>query len=306
MNTLINVDINQFIANRCKERNISCKNHIVTVFGDVVSQHGNWIWLSSLIKAIKPLGFSDRLVRTSVFRLVQDDWLQTEKVGRCSYYAFTDTAHKHYQKAARRIYANKAATWDGNWLLVLPTQVPDAVMPAFKRQLHWLGFSSLTSGLMAHPSLERQSLTETLSELELQDKVVVFSSKTLDPDSDTALKDLVIQRWSIKQLEADYMQLIASYRPIYQKLRDLFDINDQQSFLLRTLLIHEYRRILLKDHELPQSMLPNNWAGYRALELVKSLYQLLAVPSNRFIGQTLEHATGHFDKESPEFWQRFK
>jgi len=275
------------------------------VFGDVISQHGDWVWLSSLISAIKPLGFSERLVRTSVFRLVQDDWLQTEKVGRCSYYAFTKSANKHYQKAARRIYANKAAGWDGSWLLVIPTKIPEEQMPTFKRQLNWLGFSSLSSGVYAHPSVDKQSLEETITELDLTDSVIVFESKTLDNDSDEVLRDLVHRRWNIQQLESDYNQLISDYRPIYQQLRELNYLSDHYSWLLRTILIHEYRRILLKDHELPQDMLPENWAGYRALELVKALYQILAQASNRYIIEHLENASGRVPKESDDFWKRF-
>ncbi|MCW9000372.1 MAG: hypothetical protein OQK04_16810, partial [Kangiellaceae bacterium] len=60
-----NIDLNSFVANRCEAKSISCKSIIVTVFGDLVSQHGGWIWLGSLIQALAPLGFSERLIRTS-------------------------------------------------------------------------------------------------------------------------------------------------------------------------------------------------------------------------------------------------
>ena len=35
---------------------------IVTFFGDVVSQHGNTVWLGSLVHAMAPLGINERLV----------------------------------------------------------------------------------------------------------------------------------------------------------------------------------------------------------------------------------------------------
>ncbi|MCJ8269158.1 MAG: hypothetical protein MJK04_07115, partial [Psychrosphaera sp.] len=59
-------DIGSFIATRAKQANISSKSHLVTVFGDVMSGHGQWIWLGSLIEALQGLGYSERLVRTSV------------------------------------------------------------------------------------------------------------------------------------------------------------------------------------------------------------------------------------------------
>jgi len=59
---------------------------ITTVFGDAIAPRGGHVWLGSLIKAMTGFGISERLVRTSVFRLAQDGWLQSEQIGRRSYY----------------------------------------------------------------------------------------------------------------------------------------------------------------------------------------------------------------------------
>ncbi|MCJ8319320.1 MAG: hypothetical protein MJK12_06785 [Colwellia sp.] len=319
MTTLANSSlINDFIANRCSAGNFSCKSFIVTVFGDVLSQHGDWLWLGSLIESLKPLGYSERLIRTSVFRLVQDDWLQVKKVGRKSFYAFTESAKLHYEKAARRIYSSTHDDWHGNWLLVLPSFVSEQAMPAFRRQLHWLGFSSLSSGVFAHPCIEQTSLNETLKELQLTDAVVVFSCKTIDDCSAKVLKTLVQKRWHISELAEQYQQLLISYQVLMRKVEGkdkakmltnikdpLNDISEQQSFLLRTLLIHEYRRILLKDHELPKQMLPEQWQGFAARQLVNNLYSELAQPSLSYIRQQLQNSSGGLPKEQASYWQRF-
>lgn len=293
-----------FIESRAKAANISSKSHLVTVFGDIMSVHGEWVWLGSLIEALQGLGYSERLVRTSVFRLVQDDWLQTEKVGRRSYYSYTETAKRHNEKAARRIYAPDFPDWDGHWLIVIPAYVTEPKLTQFRRQLDWLGFSPLASGVYAHPSFEQQSLEETIEELALSDSVVIFTSKTLDQSSAGVLKQLAHDRWNIKQLESDYQQFLTVYQPLLQQLQS-DEPSDQQAFLLRTLLVHEYRRILLKDHELPEDMLPEAWAGFAAHDLVKQMYGVLAAPSNRYITQTLKNAQGLLPEETSAFWQRF-
>lgn len=270
-----------------------------------MSVHGQWVWLGSLIEALAPLGYSERLVRTSVFRLVQDDWLQTRKIGRKSYYCFTDTAKKHNEKAARRIYAGGFGAWDGRWLIVLPTFVSEPELSQFRRQLQWLGFSPIASGVYAHPSFEQQSLEETVQELNLSDKVVIFTSKTLDTASDAVLKHLVMDKWNIKELERDYQQFISIYQPMSELINNT-RLSDKQSFLLRILLIHEYRRILLKDHELPQDMLPNPWAGFAAHKLVSKMYGQLANASSRYVERKLENADGKLPEGTTEFWVRFK
>ncbi len=296
--------IDSFIKSHAGSTAISCKSFIVTVFGDVISQHGGWIWLGSMISSLEPLGFSERLIRTSVFRLVKEDWLQVKKIGRKSFYAFTDSANKHYTKAARRIYAGKVHHSDGRWLIVMPCFVDETNLPVLKRQLLWMGFSALSSGAYAHPSIDQTSLEETISELALSDSVIVFSSRTFDQKSNLVLKRLVHEKWGLETLDTSYQKIIDDYSPLLSMLNNDKIISDQQSYFLRCLLIHEYRRVLLKDHELPKDMLPENWSGFYANELVKKLYAKFSKGSCRYIGQ-LENAEGPLPRASIEFNKRF-
>lgn len=300
------MDIDRFIEQRTQLANISCKSHIVTVFGDVISPHGDWVWLGSLIDALAPLGFSERLVRTSVFRLVKDDWLQVRKAGRKSYYAFTDSAARTYTKTARRIYSGKTVSNQGRWLILLPSFVGEDKLPALKRQLLWLGFSQLASGVYAHPSMDKATLHEMLVESELSQSVIVFDSRTLGRDSNQVLKKLVHERWQVEALQRDYRLLIDCYQPLIELVKARKMINDRQSFLLRTLLIHEYRRILLKDHELPAQLLPKNWLASEAKELVKTIYAELARSSSRFITGQMKNLDGLLPSSGQEFLKRFK
>ena len=304
-------ELNLFIEGRAKAANISSKSFLVTVLGDVLAVHGQWIWLGSLIEALGGLGFSERLVRTSVFRLVQDDWLQTKKVGRRSYYCLSETAKRANQKAERRIYAGKLPQWDGRWLLVIPTFVSEPQLSEFRRQLEWQGFSLLSGGVYAHPSFDKQSLEETVNERNLSDSVIILSSKTLDSASNGVLKKLVHEKWNIGELEQAYQQFLDAYQPVYAHLQQISDgksepLNSQQSFLLRILIIHEYRRILLKDHELPQDMLPSEWQGFTVHQYVSQMYALLAKPSIYYVRQSLFNDDGGLPQEEPMFWQRFE
>ncbi len=259
-----------------------------------------------MIEELEPLGYSERLIRTSVFRLVQEDWLQVKKIGRKSYYAFTESANNHYTKAARRIYAVTIEHHDDRWLLVIPSFVTEDKMVNFKRQLKWLGFSSLTSGTYAHPSFERSSLEETIKELEITGSVITFSAKTIDDDSSQALKKLVFEKWNLRNLQQQYHNFIKIYQPLLEVLKITPELTSQQSFLLRTLLIHEYRRILLKDHELSSNMLPEDWNGYQANQLVKNLYSKLDKKSCCYIVSSLQAMDGYLPKASIEFERRFR
>ncbi len=279
---------------------------IVTVFGDVVSQHGGWIWLGSLIDSLSDLGYSERLVRTSVFRLVEDDWLQVKKIGRKSYYSLTLNAENHNKKASRRIYAPSNISNGDEWLIVIPSFVTEEKLESFKRQIRWLGFSTIASSVYAHPSFDKSSLDEMLKEMALSGEVIVFSARTLDNQSSLALKKLVFQKWNLKELQNKYDRLITDYQPILDSIGKTQKMSYQHSLLLRLLLIHEYRRILLNDHELSQNMLPSEWSGIKANQLVKKLYSVLEKPSRIYISDRLESMDGFLPKCSETFKNRFR
>jgi len=304
--TLDNQQIANFISGRAEQANISCKTLIVTLFGDVVSQHGDWIWLGSIIELFEPLGYSERLVRTSVFRLVEDEWLQANKVGRKSYYSLTEQAVKLNEKAARRIYSKEHSAKNNNWLLVLPSFVSENKMPEFKRQLNWLGFSNLATNTFAHPSMDKTSLEETLQELDLPDSVIIFTSQTIDHQSETVLKKLVFEKWNLQSLQDQYQSLINIYQKFENELNQSERKNDHQGLLLRLLMIHEYRRILLKDHELSKNMLPKNWSGFHASLLIKKLYQQFESSSCCYISNQLQSSDGTLPSAIPHFMTRFK
>ena len=63
------------------------KSLCVTVLGDALGPHGGSAWLGDLIALLAPLGINERLLRTSVFRLVAQGWLRSERQGRRALYA---------------------------------------------------------------------------------------------------------------------------------------------------------------------------------------------------------------------------
>ena len=289
------------VKQHIKQNRISCTSMVVTIFGDIVSQHGSWLWLSSLIKTLEPFGFNDRQVRTSVYRLVQSNWLQGNKVGRCSYYCFTDFAMAHY--------ASDQADGNKNWILVLPISVPNDKKEEFRKSLLWQGFNTLVSGLYAHPSCDTSSLDEAIHELGLAGNVIILNGSVADLNSQSVIKTLIKDRWQLSELETSYRDFLNFYRPLCQQILNKHDKSEQLSttecFLLRAILIHDYRRILLRDPDFPQAMLSLGWVGYEAHDLVKKMYKVLGEPSTTYIEENMNNAQGKLPEASNKFHQRF-
>jgi len=278
---------------------------IITLFGDSISQHGNAVWLGSIIDALAPFGLNGRQIRTAVFRLVKDDWLSCIRIGRRSYYSFTEFGRRQYEKSARRIYAAAPGTWDGQWTLVIPAYADNERRDQLKRELSWAGFGALANGVLAHPSANQESLAETLQELDLRDQVVVLSAAPAGSRSHEVLKRLTHQSWQLDEYERRFESFIASFGPALEALAAKAAPDPAQMFELQTLLIHEYRRILLKSTDLPDELLPANWSGAAARDLTAGLYRLTSAPSAVHVEAHLEGPKGALPPASDTYRARF-
>lgn len=259
---------------------------IITVFGDAIAPRSNDIWLGSLIVLLSKLGLSERLVRTGVYRLARDGWLESRSRGRRSYYNLTAKGRATFSEADARIYATHAPAWNGQWTLVnmLPGMVPGK-RRALRETLRWHGFGQLSPLVMVKPQRDaHRTETPALADVTLDRHVSVFSGKLEHLAASASLQDTARAAWDIDGLNASYLEFIGHFAGFRnQEISDPADC-----FALRTLLIHEFRRTLLRDPQLPSELLPRNWSGEAARNLTSSLYHVLVPAAETFI-------TGNFE-----------
>ncbi len=141
---------------------ISARSVLVTIFGDSVVPAGGEVWLGDLIDLVEQFGFSDRLVRTSMFRLGAEGWFEVERVGRRSRYRLTPWAMGEFAAAETRIYGDPAA-WDGQWTLVLVDAVAGSAFArgdaaAARAALVERGFAPVAPGVLAAPRAEPEAV----------------------------------------------------------------------------------------------------------------------------------------------------
>ena len=286
---------------------------IVTVFGDGVLPRGGRIWLGSLITLLEPLGLNERLVRTSVFRLAQDDWLEPEVQGRRSNYRLTATGRRRFDAASLQIYAASPAPWDQRWrLIMLVGELNASERERLRRALFWHGFGELGSHSFVHPGARLNSVFEALESEGLGAILphllpLMAANPRLAVSANDA--DMVRGAWNLDQLAQDYTAFVTSYRGILAQWQERAGppsaFGDDCAFLLRTLLIHDYRRLLLRDPELPGVLLPPDWPGLEARLLCKRLYQELLAASERHLDRHLQLASGEAPTATALMAERF-
>ena len=280
---------------------------IITVFGDVISCHGGVIWLGSLVKAMSLMGINDRLVRTSVFRLVKEDWLCAERVGRRSYYRFTAYGENEYQRAASRIYGEPKNPWNGRWQLLLVRDIEEPVIrEKVRRSLQWQGFRSISPGVFAKPESGGISVMQTLEEFGVKDQVIPMEASTFEGTSKNLLSSIVAEHWHLEDVADRYKVFLRRFDEINSLLDGGITFSMADAFVVRVLLIHDLRRAILQDIRLPDEILPVEWPGRAAEKLAANIYQKVGRESVEYIRSELEADKGLMGQGSSEFVNRFK
>lgn len=278
---------------------------IVTVFGDSIAPRGGTVWLGSLIRVMSEFGISERLVRTSVFRLSRDGWLEANQIGRRSYYSLTGEGGEKFEQATHRIYGEPLLDWSGEWCLVLLSGLDASQRESLRKELSWLGFGATSTSLMAHPAPDLDDLKALLRRLRVQERVVVMNGRTLDHSQDDAMRDLVHKSWRLEDIDDRYEHFVEHFRPVHSAVSENGNLSPENAFQIRTLLIQEYRKILLRDPLLPAEMLPHGWHGTDAYRLCRDLYRGIFDAADRFMTETMETANGPLPPPSAEFFERF-
>ena len=294
-----------------KQDRVQAGSLIISVFGDAVLPRGGRIWLGSLIRLLEPLGLNERLVRTSVFRLARDEWLVSEPCGRRTDYKLTPSGLQRIEEASRRIYASSAQGWDRRWRLILAVgELAARDRERLRRALFWQGFGMLDGDCFVHPSADLivafdALVGEGLGELLPQLKPLMAADAALGAAASDA--DLVHAAWNLERLAQMYRDFVDRYQPVLAQLRDgAGDCGDESAFLLRMLLIHDYRRLLLRDPGLPDVLLASDWPGQRARLLCRELYRRLLASSERHLDAHLQLADGHAPEASSSLLRRFQ
>jgi len=276
---------------------------ITTVFGDAIAPRGGNVWLGSLISVMADFGISERLVRTSVFRLSKDGWLRSEQIGRRSYYSLSEEGSERFEQATQRIYAAPAGDWDGRWCLLLLSALDTATKDIVRKEMGWLGFGLLSANVLAHPAPDLAELDIAIERLGGGNELVVLQGQTIR--NETGMRQLAHNSWNLTDINGRYQAFVKMFRPVMKAIGDASKIEQKQAFIVRTLLIQEYRKVLLRDPLLPEELLLPGWQGATAYQLCRNLYLATHQAADDYLGSEIETTDGPLPPPGAPFWSRF-
>lgn len=260
---------------------------IVTVFGDAIVPRGGSVWLGTLLVVFKAMGISEGVVRTAVSRLATDGWLERSRVGRNSFYRLADKGRDTFRQAAAQIYRPKPPPWHGHFEMVLLDD------PAPRAQLRAEGWGAPAPGIWLRAAGSGAApLPEGALRLEAC-------------GDDGANRALAARAWPLDETGAAYQRFVRAFSPLREALAGEADLSDLDALVARVLLIHEYRRIVLRDPILPAEILPEPWPGHAARAVCAEVYRRLLEPSERWLDANAIDETGKPLSANPELSDRF-
>jgi phenylacetic acid degradation operon negative regulatory protein len=290
------------VARFRRQRPLRGGSLIVTIFGDSLLPRGGAIALGSLIDLTAPFGLNERLVRTAASRLVKEGWIEGRRAGKLSEYRLSKNGRGLFIEATKRIYGEPESCWSGRWTLIVVPPMRAALRNEIREELIWSGFGEVSANVFAHPEFDSQALREQRSLGGLLGKVVAFEASLTEDDEPQRVVGL---GWDLNDLGLRYERFVARFAGVQTQLARQHSLDPQDCFLVRTLLIHEYRRLHLRDPLLPAQLLRADWPGKQAAALCRDIYARVFGPSELHLTRVASRLAGPLPPAEPSVLLRF-
>lgn len=261
---------------------------VITFFGDAVVPRGGEVWLSVVSALMDRLAISSGTLGAAMSRLTAENWLVRVKDGRRSRYQLAEAGKQAFEEAAQRIYGLDGSRWTGAWSVWVLGEADGQTASAWRAR----GFGQLgpTTFVRAEEAPERPvpqapSATRVLAVPHPAHPVGVAE-----------------QAWPIADAESRNAGFIQAFAPLEKALEGGEPLGPEDAMAARTLLIHAFRRVSLRDPRLPPNAIPTESARTRARELTGNIYRKLLERSEAWLDA---HAEGGLEPPEPQFYERF-
>ena len=276
----------------------------ITIFGDAVVLRGGIIGLTALQEIMAKLRIEANAVRTAMSRLTKDGWLIRDKTGRQSYYSLAQEGQASFESATRRIYAANSPDWTGEFEIVLAPENDMKAKEKRANQMKTQGYGSPLSGVYIRPITKQNHGTRVIR----QDDVLV--SMIAGEINSISLSEFSGQCWPMEELERDYLRFSKRYQPMLHRLQnsqnpDTSNFAPLDALALRVLLIHDWRRLVLRDADLPKEFRPEGWPGENAREITRQLYSFLLTASEQWLDMCFTKDGNALPQASAQLYERF-
>jgi len=232
------------------EGRLRVRSLVVTVFGDAAQHRGGRIATLRLQHLLERVGVEAGALRTALSRLTSDGWIVRDREGRNSYYRLSANAQAEISAASVDIYAAPASGKVSEWVMASGTTAPHKGIEVAANL--WLIPANLAVDMPNHICL-----TGALASFPED-----FAKQILSKAHQSALVALHNDISALKGANLTPLDAMAA----------------------RMLLLHRWRRIVLRFPEVPPELFPASFIISNPRERVANAYGALSETSEAWLG----------------------
>ena len=246
---------------------------IVTIFGDLARAPRAEIPGPVLSAITARIGVKPEAMRVALHRLRKDNWLTSRRDGRVSHYLLTDVGRAESEKATGRIYATRPSAPETWHLLIAGPMDPaerlerDAAMAAS-------GHLALAPGVWLGPGRTHRPAPGLFTIEGVPGQVPGWLKAEIMPPA----------------LAEAYAAFGATMATAANALGTDSATSALDRAALRVLVVHGWRRLVLRHPDLPDGFFPDGWAGPETRTQVTELLARLGKPTVAEIATSLAEA----------------
>ncbi len=282
-------DVDKLLMSLQQDSSLKVWSLIVTFFGDAVVARGGNVSARTVQTVLSAMGIGAGAVRTAFSRLASDRWIVRQKVGRESFYELAVDGHQPFKSASVRIYSPSISQQESSnkcvWTIAVknPASKPgniDLLRNGMQITTNCWLFDTVTSDINA--KLQSNGFM-CLSGY--PDEFPEWVTNKLLPNTLAGGYTLLEQRFSL--------------------IKRVDNLDPLESLVLRCLLIHQWRRVLLRTQVLPSELIPDSWPEKTCREFVSSLYHKLLPGSEAWLDDHAVCADGALPEPGVDIRLRF-
>ena len=180
--------------------------------------------------------------------------------------------------ATKHIYGPPPSDWTGRFELLLIGNGGDR--DASREALKNAGFGSPLPGVWVAPS-----------GVPVPEEAAGAIRLEVSAEDDSGRR-LLSESWPLDRTADAYQKFMKTFEPLRGWIDRGEPLADADAFTARILLIHHYRRVVLRDPLLPTALLPADWPGRAARALCGEIYRALLPASEQWLDRHATNETG--------------
>ncbi|MFZ7091076.1 PaaX family transcriptional regulator C-terminal domain-containing protein [Primorskyibacter sp. 2E233] len=223
---------------------------IATIMGDLLRDPPDCISGQSLASLVGKMGISEQALRVAVHRLKKDGWIESRREGRESFHYLSAQARQETEAVRPLIYGGVPPDAGDVTLVVAP---PDLAQPLLR--------------ILPKPATQLSARCALIAE----SKGVLDERLLTVPLGPAEIPDWVAEVLAPKDLRAEFAMLTKQTLHAVDHLPEA----PEMRLVLRLVILHHWRRLVLRQPPLAEALLPAGWEGRQARTVVTRALDML-------------------------------